>query len=76
MLLISIPKDSPMADYLYKFHFTYRVVDENSASVCFSYSGVVPPLAQISRLIGMFEPEQYTISKSLKDYSLIVWPLE
>ena len=75
MLTISIPKDSPMAHYLYQFRFTYPVVDENSVSVCFSYGGIIPPLAQISRLLAKFEPEQYTISKSMKDYSLIVLPL-
>lgn len=76
MLTISVPKDNPMADYLSKFRFTYRLVDENSASVCFSYGGVVPPLSQISLLLAKFEPEQYTISKSMTGFSFIVWPNE
>ena len=74
-LTIMVPSDSAIEHYLWQ-HPMFHIKDETSASVCFSYGGVIPPLAKISQLLAMFEPAQYTISKSMTGFSFIVWPNE
>ena len=74
-LTIMVPSDSAIEHYLWQ-HPMFTQTDESSASVVFSYGGVIPPLAKISQLLAMFELEQYTISKSLTGVSFIVWPSE
>ena len=71
---IIVSKQSRIAEYLYDFRFVYRVFAEDSASVTFLYGGSHEPLSVITKLVSMFEPEQYTISKSTTGLSFIVWP--
>lgn len=75
-LSIMVPSDSAIESYLSHQPVVYRITEESSASVVFSYGGTIPPLAKISQLIAMFEPQQYTISKSMTGFSFIVWPSE
>lgn len=75
-LTITVQSDSAMERYLTSLSHTYHVIDESSESVCFDYVGFVPPLAKISQLLAMFEPELYTINKSMTGFSFIVWPNE
>ena len=74
-LTIMVPSDSAIEHYLFQ-HPMFDIKDETSASVYFSYGGAIPPLAKISQLLAMFEPAQYTISKSMTGFSFIVWPNE
>lgn len=73
-LTILVPSDSTIEMYLSRFPHSYRVVNKTYASVEFSYSGVIPPLAKISELLAQFQPEQYHISKSTTGFSFIVCP--
>lgn len=75
-LSIMVPSDSAIESYLSHQPVVYRITQETSASVVFSYGGTIPPLAKISQLLVMFEPAQYTISKSMTGFSFIVWPNE
>lgn len=72
-LTITIQRDSSLESYLFSLPHTYHVLDESSESVCFEYDGIIPPLAKISELLAMFQPAEYTISKSYTGYSFIVW---
>ena len=75
MLTIIVSKKSRIADYLYDFRFLYRVFAEDSTQVTFLYGGSREPLPVISKLVSMFEPEKYTISKSTTGISFTVFPL-
>lgn len=75
-LTITIQRDGAMESYLFSLPHTYHVIDESSESVCFEYGGVIPPLAKISELLAMFQPAEYTISKSYTGFSFIVWSKE
>lgn len=74
-LSIMVPHDSAFEHYLWQ-HPMFTMTDNSSASVVYIYGGVIPPLAKISQLLAMFEPQQYTISKSMTGFSFIVWPSE
>lgn len=71
-LLITVPKDSAIAQFLYQQPLVYRVIDLTSTSVVFSYGGVIPPLAKISLFLSFYEPSEYTIDKSTTGFSFIV----
>ena len=73
-LTITIPTDSAIEHYLWQ-HPMFTQTDNSSDLVVFSYDGVIPPLAKISQLLAMFEPTEYTISKSTTGISFIVWSL-
>lgn len=72
-LTITIQRDGALESYLFSLPHTYHVIDESSESVCFDYGGFIPPLAKISELLAMFEPAEYTISRSTIGFSFIVW---
>ena len=72
-LTIMVPTDSAIDRYLW-LHPMFTITDKSCATVVYSYGGDIPPFAKISQLLVMFEPEQYTISKSLTGISFIVWP--
>ena len=72
-LSIHVPSDSTIGMYLSNIPHLYRIVGRTSESVEFSYGGMMPPLAKISHLLSMFEPSEYTISKSTTGTSFIVW---
>lgn len=72
-LTITIHRDGAMESYLFSLPHIYHVIDESSESVCFEYGGLLPPLAKISEILAMFQPAEYTISKSYTGFSLIVW---
>ena len=74
-LSILVPSDSAIERHLSNLSHLYRIVRVTSASVDFSYVGYLPPLAKISELLAMFEPSEYTISKSTMGVSFIVWSL-
>lgn len=71
---ILVPSGSAIELHLSSLPHLYRVVDKTYASSEFSYGGVIPPLAKISELLAMFQPEQYHISKSTTGFSFIVCP--
>lgn len=73
-LSILVPSDSSIEMHLSSLPHLYRVVGKTYASVEFSYGGVIPPLAKISELLAMFQPEHYHISKSTTGFSFIVCP--
>lgn len=75
-LVIAIPRDGALESYLFSLPHTYHVVDESSESVLFEYGGIIPPLAKISELLAMFQPAEYTISRSTTGFSFIVWSKE
>lgn len=75
-LSITVPFDSEIEHYLSQQHVVYRMTDVTSSTMVFSYDGVMPSLAKISQLLAMFEPAQYTVSKSMTGFSFIVWPNE
>ena len=75
-LTITIQRDGAFESYLFSLPHTYHVIDESSESVCFEYGGFIPPLAKISELLAMFEPAEYTISRSTTGFSFIVWSKE
>lgn len=75
-LTITVQRDGAMESYLFSLPHTYHVIDESSESVCFDYGGFIPPLAKISELLAMFEPAEYTISRSTTGFSFIVWSKE
>ena len=75
MLTITVSKESRIAEYLYDFRFLYRVFSEDSASVVFLYGGSREPLSVVTKLLSMFDIEQYTFSKSCTGFSFIVWSL-
>lgn len=72
-LTITIQRDCALESYFFSLPHTYHVIDESSESVCFVYGGLIPPLAKISELLAMFQPAEYTISKSYTAFSFIVW---
>lgn len=74
-LSITVPSDSAIASYLSQQPTVYRYFGESNDSEDFSYEGVLPPLAKISQLLGVFNPSEYTISKSTTGISFIVWSL-
>ena len=74
-LSITVPFDSAIERYLWQDP-VFAITDKSCALVVYSYGGDIPPLAKISQLLAIFEPEQYTISKSLTGISFIVWPSE
>ena len=75
MLTITVSKESRIAEYLYDFRFLYRVFSEDSSSVVFLYGGCHEPLSVVTKLLSMFDIEEYTFSKSRTGFSFIVWPL-
>lgn len=74
-LSIYVPSESAIEQYLSSQQAVYRLIDVTSATMVFSYDGVIPPLAKISQLLAMFEPSEYTISKSTTGFAIIVWSL-
>ena len=70
-LTIMVPNDSVIDHYLYE-HPLFTMTQNSPDSVVYTYCGIIPPLAKISRLIGMFELKQYIISKGLTGCSFIV----
>lgn len=72
-LSIYVPSESAIEQYLSSQQVVYRLTDVTSATMVFSYDGVIPPLAKISQLLAMFEPSEYTISKSTTGFAFIVW---
>lgn len=72
-LTITIQRGGALESYLFSFPHTYHFIDESSESVCFLYGGFIPPLAKISELLAMFDPAEYTISRSTTGFSFIVW---
>lgn len=74
-LSIYVPSESAIEQYLSSQQVVYRLTDVSSATMVFSYDGIIPPLAKISQLLAMFEPLEYTISKSTTGFAFIVWSL-
>ena len=74
-LSIIVPNDSAIEAYLFQQSVLYPITKETSDSVVFSYEGVYPPLAKISLLLAMFDPSEYTISKSTTGISFFVFTL-
>lgn len=74
-LSITVPCDSAIQQYLSSQQVVYRLTDVAPHHMVFSYDGVIPPLAKISQLLAMFQPSEYTISKSTTGTSFIVWSL-
>lgn len=72
-LTITVHRGGALESYLFSLPHTYHVIDESFESVCFEYGGIIPPLAKVSKLLAMFQPAEYTISKSYTGYSFIVW---
>lgn len=74
-LSIYVPSESAIEQHLSSQQVVYRLTDVTPATMVFSYDGVIPPLAKISQLLAMFEPSEYTISKSTTGFAFIVWSL-
>lgn len=74
-LSITVPSDSAIAAYLLQQPSIYLYFGESNDSEDFSYEGILPPLAKISQLLSVFNPSEYTISKSTTGISFIVWSL-
>lgn len=72
-LFISLPKDCPLAAYLYRVPFLFRVTGENNYMVRFSYGGSIPPLDKIHDLLHAFEPNYYSLNKYMSNYYLWVF---
>lgn len=75
-LTITIQRHGALESYLFSLPHTYHVLEESSGSVCFEYGGFIPPLAKISELLAMFDPAEYTISRSTTGFSFIVWSID
>ena len=77
-LSVMVPSDSAIEHYLWQHPMFTTISDstESNPTVLFSYEGKIPPLAKISELLAMFEPEQYNISKSETGFFFVVWPSE
>lgn len=75
-LTITIQRDCALESYLFSLPHIYHVIEKSFESVCFEYGGIIPPLAKISELLAMFQPAEYTISKSYTGFSFIVWSKE
>lgn len=73
-LSILVPSDSAIDLHLSSLPHLYSAVCKTYASAEFSYDGVIPPLAKISELLAMFQPDQYHIRKSTTGFSFIVCP--
>lgn len=74
-LTVTVPTDTNIDAYLWT-HPMFLKVDDSSESACYEYGGFIPPLAKISQLLAMFEPTEYTISRSTTGFSFIVWSNE
>ena len=72
-LSITVPFNSAIAAYLSQQPFKYLYLGESNNQEDFSYEGALPPLAKILQLLAVFNPLEYTISKSTTGISFIVW---
>lgn len=73
-LSIMVPNDSVIDHYLYE-HPSFTMTQNSPESVVYVYDGYFQPLAEISVLLSKFEPQQYTISKSMTGFLFVVLPL-
>lgn len=73
-LSVMVPNGSGICHYLQK-HMFYHLYAKTPTYVSYEYVGSIPPLAKISQLLAMFEPLEYTISKSTTGISFIIWSL-
>lgn len=74
-LSIYVPRESAIEQYLSSQQVVYRLTDVTRTNMVFSYDGVIPPLAKVSQLLAMFQPSEYTISKSTTGFAFIIWSL-
>lgn len=74
-LTVTVPSDTNIDVYLWT-NPIFLKVDHSSEMACYEYGGLIPPLAKISQLLAMFEPTEYTISRSTKGFFFIVWSNE
>ena len=69
-LTINVPLDSSMERYLSNLNYYFS--EDSSESVTYLYTGSLPPLVKITELLALFDPAEYTISKSDAGFSFIV----